>query len=146
MYGWSRILDFHHPSPARFSFWEVFLIFTYSTSPLNQNPRSHPLSITHIVFQEDWQLYSNVILNSSIYHHLSIAFCLAQAKPVFQQIKYAFRISHEYLYVILSPSPLLCHKTKPPSSLPDYLLPHTCSFPPMQYIFHTAAVTGLFKA
>lgn len=78
------------------------------------------------------------MLNSSIYYHLAIVSSLAQANTVWiQQINNAFRISHEY--VILSLSPLLCHKTKLPSSLAGLLASSLVPLPPLQCIFHTKA-------
>lgn len=62
---------------------------------------------------------------------------LTQGNIVLQRVKYASRLSLGY--VILSPSPPLSRKTKPPSSSPGLLAPFSCFLPPPRGVFRAAA-------
>lgn len=76
-----------------------------------------PLSTTCIVFQQNWIIvHSGMILNSSINHHLPSDSSLDQASIIFQRVRYMSKILSQLPY------PLLCHKTKPPASLPELLV------------------------
>lgn len=97
----------------------------------NLNPGSHPLSTTHIVFQQDWQTYSKLILNSSTFYHLSIASSLAQANFIFRQVRYGLEYLLSLHYYVIRPGHHHLYQ--------DYLLPFLRPPSPLQCIVHAAS-------